>query len=41
MINAHLPIEEAWGEYSSNSRKLKNGSIHPASNAMLDFSSGE
>jgi hypothetical protein len=23
MINAHLLIEKAWGEYSSNSRKLK------------------
>ncbi len=37
VINANLPIEDACGEYSSGGRKLKNCSIHPASNVTLNF----
>jgi hypothetical protein len=41
MINDHLLIEEASGEYISNHRKLKKGSNHPASNITMISSSGE
>jgi hypothetical protein len=38
VINDHLPIEEASGEYSSDHKKLlKNGGNHPASNVTIDF----
>jgi hypothetical protein len=38
VINDHLPMEEACGEYSSNHRKLKKtGNNHPASNVTINF----
>jgi hypothetical protein len=38
VINDHLPIEEAGGEYSSDRKKTKkNGGNHPASNVTIDF----
>jgi hypothetical protein len=38
VINDHLPIEEASGEYSSDRKKFKkNGSNHLASNVTIDF----
>jgi hypothetical protein len=38
VVNGHLLIEEASGEYSSEFRKLyKKGGNHPASNVMIDF----
>jgi hypothetical protein len=38
VINDHLPIEEASGEYSSDRKKLeKIGGNHLASNVTIDF----
>jgi hypothetical protein len=37
VINDHLPIEEAIGEYSSDRKTRTNGDNQPASNVTMDF----